>query len=59
MHKHGVGAQGIERSSMSRMNVAIDIAMSTFPIMQPAVTIGGCVVNKVKGFGSRKQKISI
>ena len=31
---------------MSRMNVAIDIVMSTFAVMQPAVTIGGCIVNK-------------
>ena len=46
MYTHGLGAQGIERSSMSRMNVAIDIAMSTFAIMQPTVTIRGNVVNK-------------
>ena len=46
MYRHGLGAQGIERSSMSRMNVAIDIVMSTFAVMQPAVTIGGCMVNK-------------
>ena len=38
--------KGIERSSMSRMNVAIDIVMSTFAVMQLAVTIGGCLVNK-------------
>ena len=47
MYIHGFGAQGIERSSMSRMNVAIDIVMATFVVMQPAMTIGGCMVNKI------------
>ena len=46
MYIHGLGAQRIEISSMNRMNVAINIVMSTFAIMQPAVTIGGCMVNK-------------
>ena len=46
MYIHGLGAQGIERSSMNRMNVAINIVMSTFVVMQPAVMIGGCMVNK-------------
>ena len=46
MYRHGLGTQGIERSSMSRMNVAINIVMSTFAVMQPAMTIGGCMVNK-------------
>ena len=45
MYRHGLGAQGIERSSMSRKNVAIDIVMSTFAVIHPAVMIGSCVVN--------------
>ena len=35
----------IERSSMSHMIVVIDILMSTFETMPPAVTIRGGVVN--------------
>ena len=35
----------IERSSMSHMNVVIDISMSTLAAMPPAVTIGGGRVN--------------
>ena len=46
MYRHGLGAQGIERSSMSRMNDVINILMSTFAAMPPAVTIGGCMVNE-------------
>ena len=46
MYRHGLGSQGIERSSMSRMNDVIDISMSTFAAMLSAVTIGGCVVNE-------------
>ena len=45
MYKHGLRAQVIERSNMSRMNDVIDISMSIFAAMPPAVTIGGGIVN--------------
>ena len=38
----------IERSSMSHMNVVIDISMSTLAAMPPAMTIGGGRVNWVR-----------
>ena len=31
---------------MSRIDDVIDISMSTFAAMPPAVTIGGCMVNE-------------
>ena len=46
MYRHGLEAQMIERSSMSRMNAAIDISMSSFAAMPPAMTIRGFMVNK-------------
>lgn len=45
MYRHGLGAQVIERSSMSHINDVIDILMSTFATMPPAVAIGGGIVN--------------
>jgi len=45
MHRHGLGTRVIERSSMSHMNDVIDMSMSTFAAMPPAVTIGRGIVN--------------
>ena len=45
MYRHGLGTRKIERSSMSHRVVVIDISMSTFEAVLPAVTIGGGAVN--------------
>ena len=45
MYIHGLRTHVIERSSPNHMNDVIDIVMSTFEAISPAVTIGGGVVN--------------
>ena len=45
MYIHGLGALVIERSSMSHMNDVIDVLLSMFAAMPPAVPIGGGMVN--------------
>ena len=47
MYRHGLGTQGIERSSMSHMNDVIDMTMSTFEIVPMAVMIGGGMTKRI------------
>ena len=45
MYRHVLGTRMVERSSMSHRVVVIDISMSTFEAVLPAVTIGGGTVD--------------